>query len=337
MRSHYPDAEKRDLKWNIYKAGLVADLTVSEWGARSKLKAEELGLAEKDIPELIRLGHKNLMKKEHLAKLRSVGGRAEYFLLANSFAFPFGNARFVPFNLVEKVIEFMNECREEHGKNLEEFLQDYDIQRAEMIEEYRIIFADIFRKMGNGDSLKMGRVMERLGKKYPTKEELRKKFNFDFVIFEISAPDFRGVSDREALDQTQHYMEISSLYKQKANERIDAFLEDVVSHLKAMILKTTSNMKKRLDGDDLSKNTIKAFIRFADSFKDMDFVGTDLDEILKAFGNKIKDLEKSELSDEGMKSRLQSEIAEIEEKATSLDIDTSVGRFLRRIDLGSEE
>jgi len=73
---------------NIYNHGIVVDLTISVWGARAKLKPQDLGFADVDIPELIKLGHKDLMKKAYLSKINSVIGRAWDYLYKHSFAFP---------------------------------------------------------------------------------------------------------------------------------------------------------------------------------------------------------------------------------------------------------
>src|SRR4030042_1509428 len=132
------------LKWNIYKFGIVVDLTISQWGARAKLRPEDLGMA--DVPELIKLGHKDLMKKEHLASINSWISKATTYLYAHSFSFPFGNSRFVPYTLVEETVKFMSKCKEEFENAVLEMLKDYETNRQEILNEYREIFKDILNK-----------------------------------------------------------------------------------------------------------------------------------------------------------------------------------------------
>lgn len=342
MRKIYrPNAEhKESIKWNIYKSGIVVDLTISQWGAWAKLRSEDLGI--KEVPELIHLGHKELMKKEHLAKINSVISRAWSFLYSNSFMFPFGNARFIPFTLVDKVVEKMRDLKKEFEEAVESFVSEFTARRDEMLLEYRTVFTKLLSQTRNGynpESISMAvdNLVNKIDAKYPNVHQLQAKFDFDFVIFEVSVPTFEDTSDEDALDKARINVELAGVYKRKVSERIDTFLEDAVSRLKGMIFQTTNHMRKRLEAGNLNQKTIKSFVRFADSFKQLDFVGMDLDRQLDAFKKKISEAEKSELSDEQFKSQLQSEIDDIRKRAVDTDISDILGKYKRRITRPVEE
>jgi hypothetical protein len=328
-----------DLKWNIYSHGVVGDLTISVWGSWSKLNPEELGMDE--IPEQIYLGHKNLMNRDWFSRINTAVSKASGYLYRNTFAFPFGNARFIPYTMVSDVVEKMNQCKEEFNAAVWEFIANFEGRKQEMLVKFREIFQEIL--MTNVHPLNVGLkdfviddLVRKLEKKYPTTSELRRKFNFDFVVFEISTPEFKRIDGSEAIDKAQMNMEVVGLYKQQVAVKIDSFLEDVCASLKSMILKTTEHMKERLHAGSLTQTTIKSFVRFADEFRKKDFVGLDFEKELEEFKSKIQSAEKSDLSNEEFKTKLQGDLDEMQKKVTSMDIDLVLGKFRRRIERPAE-
>ena len=76
--------KNESMNFDLYKAGVVADLSFSIWGAATQLKAEDLGL--ENIPkDKISLGHKRLSKKERLESIWSIRQKACNVLIKNSF------------------------------------------------------------------------------------------------------------------------------------------------------------------------------------------------------------------------------------------------------------
>lgn len=316
---------------NIYKAGIVVDLTISDWGARAKLKPQDLGFIEVDIPEFIKLGHKELMKKEFLAKIDSVVGRAWTYLYGHSFAFPFGNARFVPVTLIDEVINQMEQFKMEYKEVVEEFLANYEQYRAEMFLEYDKAFEEILKTNPDNEIDKQD-LLRALREKYPTIEKLRKKFGFDFSIFEITTPNFSALSHDEALTKTFEANEMTALYAKKVSEKMDLFLEDVTARLKGWFLSTVSRMKKSMEKGKLTKLQTNAFVRFVENFRKMDFIGfdTEIEAKMEEFSKKLEGVEKSELSDDEFKKTLQSDLVELENKI--VDDNVVLGRFKRYIE-----
>jgi Holliday junction resolvase len=342
MKTYYPNEDHKDnLKFNIYKSGVVADLTIHQWGARAKLNPEDLGMGS--VPELIKLGHKDLMRKEHLERMTYILKKAERFLNSKSFVFPFGSARFIPSANIEEVTAFMMESDKEFKEALEEFLNDYDVKRVEMLEEYRIVFHDILRqgkepiktleaKANMGKEI--NRLISRLESKYPSKEALREKFNnIDFTMFNISLPDFVETDGGEAIEKANLNME----YRKKASAKIDTFLESVIASLKEMVLDTTKHMKARLEAGNLNQHQIKHFVKFANEFKKQDFIGMDLDKVLESFKEKLSNAEKSDLTDAEFNAKLKEDLKGLEEQVINSDKSKILDRYLRRIEVASDE
>lgn len=317
-----------DMQGTIYKLGIVVDLTVSMWGARTMLHPEDLGFDS--VPELVSLGHKKLMKKEHLARIESVRVKAEIYLLQHSFSFPFGNVRFVPATLTGEVIEKMNEFKSEFDDAVEELLLNYDGYRSEMLQEWDIVFKELsFETIrlllpnASLDTPKSEELMRTLASKYPTTDRLRGKFGFDFSVFQITPPSISNEAD------------LSSVYTKKISDRLDGFLDDVVARLQGMVIETTQNIKERVEKGNLGGGTIKSFVKFADNFRKMDFVGLDIETELVTLRDKLLGAEKEQFKTRDFTDELQRNLGEIQAKV--LDADVIRGRFKRNIERPDEE
>ena len=337
MKVFYPKS-KDNVSYNIYKSGVVADLTVSKWGAMAKLKPEDLGLGS--IPELIKLGHKELMKPEYLEKIRSAGSRFEDYLNHHSYVFPFGSARFVTYEVLEDVLSKAKEAEKEFNEAVEEFLNDYDTRRAEMLTEYREVFKKILEEK-EGDEpfakqlimMDVENLVSKLSMKYPSRADLESRFNFDFTTFEVGLPGFNQLDNKEAIEKVHLNIE----YKAKASKKIDSFLDQVIETLKGRVLEITGHMKKRLDAGNLNQLQIKSFVKFAEDFKKQDFIGMELDQILNSFKDKLAGADKEKLSDEQFKANLAADLNEIEDKVVNQDVSKVLGKYFRRIEMAEEE
>jgi len=329
-----PTSWKKDsLRWNIYKVGVVMDLTISVWGARAKLNPEDLGF--KEVPEIVKLGHKELMKKERLAKISTIVSQAWAYLYNHSFAFPFGDARFVPATLIEEVIAKENEFKALFEAAVNDFVEHYEEYRAEMISKWNEAFSEILMKQDDFVSQhKKQMLLRKLDEKYPNVYKLQGKFGFDLSIFEVSTPMFSSLSQREAKDGAVEHQTEEAIYAKKVSEKLDTFLDDVVDKLRKMILDTVSHVGDMSDAGNLGGRTVKAFLRFADSFRKLDFVGFDVDQQIEALSQKLSGAKKSDFTDKEFKEELQKDLTEIHDKVVNADV--ILGRFKRTIEAATE-
>jgi len=336
-------ANSKKVSFDLYKSGVVADLSFSIWGAATKLKEDDLGL--KRIPvDKISLGQKRLIKRDKLRKVLSASYVAREFLRLNSFQFPFGTARFIPHARLNRVIEKMNECEELFFKNVEELLEEYETIRTEMLKEYDVAFEDILKQHNeipsSERSEKKRMLLSRLEEKYPSREELRERFRFEFVIFEITSPEFKQLSNVEALDKVEKVAEMERIYQEKVARKLDLFLADVMSHLKAMVLEIVDKLSKKLEKDSVKMSTVKSFMKFAEAFRAMDFVDMNIDSAIRSLEDKLKDVSKSDLDDAKFKAVLDKEVAKIKEAADSVEYSKVLGkykRYIRVVDEGEKD
>jgi len=330
---------KKSVSLDLYKSGVVADLSFSMWGAATKLKAEDLGL--KKIPtDKISLGQKRLLKREKLRKINSVYYMARDSFRKNSFEFPFGSARFIPYARLSRVVEKMNECEKLFFEHVDGMISDYDTDRSEMLKEYDVAFDDLLkqRSMPAEERNEQKKILlARLREKYPPKEELRRRFRFEFVVFEVSSPEFKQMTGVEALNKAEKVAELERIYREKVARKLDLFLEDVVSHLKGMVLEIVVKLNKRIEKDSVKMSTVKSFMRFAEAFRTMDFVDMNIDTAIKSLEDKLRDVSKSDLDDTKFKETLNKELNEIKAAADSVDSSKVLGRFKRNIRVIEEE
>jgi len=323
--------------WSLYKAGVVADLSVSGWGSAAKLTPQDLGLTHVN-DELIKLGKKKLLKKEHRERIDQIDSEARRYLDRNSFQFPFGTARFIPYSRLPEVLKKMEEFKAEFLTAIEEFMELYPKNRAEMISEYEKAFEDILSQHTDiSDEEKREakrRLLERLEDLYPVPEKLKRKFGLDFVIFEIEAPEFKSLDTEEAVDKAKISMEMEQRYREKVSEKIDLFLEDVISKLKSMILESTSHMLKRLTDGNVSLKTVNSFKKFAEEFRNLNFVDYDVEVSLRKLNEKLLTVtSKEDLKDEEFQKKLKKDIEEITDMVTHVDVSKVLGKFKRRISM----
>lgn len=321
--------------WDLYKAGVIADYSCSSWGSASKLTPQDLGLTHVNN-ELIKLGKKKLLKKEHREKIDQVDSEAYRFLNRNSFQFPFGNSRFVPFNRLPEVLKKMEEFKIEHKAACEEFFKQYPKNRAEMISEYEKAFDEILNQhndVSDAEKKEMRRrLLDRLEELYPTIERLRRKFGMEFVIFEVEAPSFKELGTEEALDKAKLSAEMEEEYRKRVNEKINIFLEEAVSKLKNMVLETTSHMLKRINEGNVSLKTVNSFKKFADEFKNLNFVDYDIEGALRKLSEKLDTVtSKADLREAEFQEKLKKDLEEITETITHTDVSKVLGKFKRRI------
>ena len=193
----------------MFQDGNLFDLHFSFWRGRKGLKAEDVGLEEKNIPEIVILGQKLLIPEEEQRKFRAIESKIRSQVEAITFKFPIGvTARFVPFKVLERVIEIAKAGEIEFSAIVENFLADYDRIRAEMLEKYPDLRAA-------------------LEPHYPDKSTLRSKYAFTWHIYQITTGTMGdAVACPEAV--AEEYRK----FQQKLQVEMDQFL---IIHMVNMI------------------------------------------------------------------------------------------------------
>jgi hypothetical protein len=320
--------------FDLYKSGVVADLAFSMWGAATKLQADDLGLS--GVPEdKISLGQKRLLKKDKLSKIYKVRSMAWRVFKQNSFQFPFGSAGFIPYARLGAVIESMAECEKAYFQKVDEMIADYDTDRAQMLKEYDEVFDEMLKQRNGisaGERLSQkAKLLVRLNEKYPPKDQLKRRFAYEFVIFEVTSPEFKKTSGVSALSKAGKVEDLERAFKDKVSRKLDLFLEDVVAHLKGMVLEIVGKLSKRIEDGKVKLATVRSFTKFAEAFRAMDFVDLDINDAIRSLEDKLKGVTKVDLDDSAFKETLTQEINKIRAAADLVDFDRVIGRYKRNL------
>jgi hypothetical protein len=324
----------------LFKAGTIADLSFSIWGANTRLRPEDLGL--KRIPEkLMILGVKRLIAKKRLAKMNKIIRQARFYLSRRSYPFPLGSLRFIPFKNLSILNAKMNEFEKEFNEEVEKFKQEYDLAREEMLKEYDKGFEEILSQQEAWKNYQIqdyvlqnekNRLLDKVKAKYPDIKQLESKFGFDFVLFEITPPNLDPLVAGEDQVKWEMANQIRQDYRAKINSKMDDFLSDAVGHLKGMILDMVSKMKLRVEKNKVSLHTVKSYYNFVDAFRDLNFMDINIDKAINGLIATLGEADsKKELNDVDFKAKLTEGLNEISELAEEVDVDHVLGRFHRKL------
>lgn len=328
---------EQQISMNIYKSGVIVDLSIGKWQAIAKLDPREVGL--ETVPEEIYLGHKRLMKKVHMKEIRKIAHKAENWLNSRSWVFPVGSSRFVSYRSLSKLMEKMKEYETDFYAAVEEFVVErYGALRTEMIAHFDKVFDEMLAKAypdpeGNGDREKAKQIlMAKLNSKYPNEIELRSKFHFDFVIFEVAPSQFTGMSSDEALGRANEALVAQEEYRKKIAEKMENFSESVIHKLQAMVLEITGKLSQRTKDGKVNMSTVKGFKNWLAKFRELNFIGLDVDGALDDLEQKLNVAETGDINTRAFMDALEKDIQSIQEMATATNISTVLHKYRRRIE-----
>jgi uncharacterized protein YlzI (FlbEa/FlbD family) len=303
---------------------------IGMWGMSHNLVEEDIELNE-TLPDTIKLGKKMLIKPAVYNKFKSLEQKIRNYLYSNSFSFPLvSQAHFVPKTKYMEVYNKLSEYKQEFMQMAQEFFDKYEEYKAEAIAYYKE-----FKSTANID----------LESFYPNLEIIKKKFYIDIASFEISLPtsfseiDLQTeISRQEAANQarqeayagySQEYQQQMTLHMQKIND----FTQEVVSTLRSNVIDHCSVALKKIGKKEVvSDSNIRTLLRHIDEFRKMNFLeDNSIEQELKkveALLNSDRDFSK----DKDAISLLQQHLSATVQEAKNLsDLDTTTGRYFRKI------
>lgn len=225
---------------------IAMQVRVSKWPGKTKLQAEDIGLEEDDLAENVELGSRKLYPDEWKTKFNNITGQAMRYLKKHSLPFILESVRAVPRMRIGKITENLEAFKTKYMETVEEFISELDNIKLEMKEK-------------NPDTFDESDI--------PSAESLRKKFKMWWAIFEVSGPKIRE------LDQ-EDMVEAFEKAQSELNEKMASFVEESVKLLRHKIHQTVTNLKGRLEGGKIIKNTTLDSVRgIHEWFKELNVFG----------------------------------------------------------------
>lgn len=297
---------------NGFEEMVAIQLGVRLWPGQVKLKAEDLGLKDGEVPEIFHLGNKKLYPQEWRRLFWQLSNRARNYLNDNSFAFVLDYVRAIPKRNLARIVEKLEELKAEYMAKVDEFLDSYEEIREEWAEKY----ADIW---------------PRLAPHYPAKGTLRWRFDIAWNVFEL-----RGAEPPQA-GSAPEIIEAYQQAKAELQSRYDRMVEDAVVYLRKKVLDTVQNLSMRLkDGRIIRNDTLDSVRRVESWFKDLNIFGDmEVEESLTQLRTALNGTDVEELKDNEV---LKKQLADLADQVATVagkldDVSDISGNYKRMIDM----
>jgi hypothetical protein len=297
----------------MLKDGAVFDLHIHYWRARRGLEAQDLGLVKADIPDLYKLGYKMLVDPKEINKFtqfeQSIRRKFEWYSLP---FFVGQTCRFVPLKVMEDTVKILRKGQTDFDVLVSNLLRDYEGLRSQTLDKYSDIRSS-------------------LEPYYPTRNNLQRKFKFQWNAFQISQ-----ISDTMNVDNV-----ISEFneFRDKLKVELNSFVESTIVGLREEVSKTCDSLIEKINsGDIVRSSSIEAVNTVIDRFNNLNFakdskVEATLNQLRKAIKTgKGRHLDPKEDSD--IRERIRKAAEEVGKYSKDLsDIPTMADLVSRSIDL----
>jgi hypothetical protein len=300
----------------IFSDGVLVDLQIGFWSAKRRNTADDLGIEQEDIPEfVIGLGTKRLVPKELSDSWQRLAARARYILRHHSFVFPIGNTSFAPTNSLPFIEEELNKLKEQFEKAGESLWKNYDKIRADMLEEFPQHRAALSRL-------------------YPPRELVRRAFYFTWDVFNVTLPKREQLAafDRKKAADGEKAL---ARYRVKLEERMQNFVVDVVSTMRAKVAAACLAITERVKGGDVVTNrSLNSLRGFIESYRELNFAGDQrIETMLTALEKEVLTNDADAFKDDAALQRTLIQTLDNVRKAAEAvtDISEITGGYQRRI------
>lgn len=291
-----------------FKDGVLVTLHVNKWSGARKLDPSDLGLSSDQVPEFMTLGKKMLIPQEERKVFMNIDNNARNAVERDSFAFPIGEARFVPRNCLLKVDAILNEHKAAFQSAVDSFMDRYQLIRDEMLSRYP------------EHRLKLEPF-------YPASHQVRRLFSFSWLVFEIGEIGIREGETTEAYER----------FKEELKGQFDKFLNDVVVDLRFQVQECCLHVADRVaKGDIINGQSIKSLNGIIDKFMTLNFVGdTKIETQLKSLRDTLQTTDPEQLKEsEALRTQLGAMAAGIAKEAADIsDVSEITGQYKRHLEM----
>lgn len=290
----------------VFTQGTLVDVNIRIWRAQISLKAEEIGLRDKDIPAYYELGKKRLIPKDKLMEFISIENLARRLLLKYSYSFAFGNARFVPKKCLMEFVKQFNELTEKFNELKDDFLSNYDTNRLKMRPHFTeaaeisynnavSMLAHEHKELGMTKDEYKNNYIAQIELNYPTPEELAKKFKMEYNVFQVALPDLTQVTYADITEQDSKIRLLENTQKKQLLRKVDQFFTDSILEIRSKVVKALNRFEHSINGqhNEVSFSRIKDVLDtyekmcFFDDKTFMVHVNIFRDKCLKGFNSKM--------------------------------------------------
>jgi len=271
----------KDLR-KVFTDGNLVDVNVSMWTGERSLQPEDLGLDKEHISDAFKLGRKALVPREITTNFRRLDQSARGVLNKYSFPFAFGGSRFVPKKTFIKFVEAFEEVRQKFQAEVQSLLDNYDKYRIEMRKQYVAAAKSAhkrvqsLRKIEIEESQYINEFIERVESFYPPKEELEKRFNMDYAVFQVALPDLTQASYDDLIEENEKIKMLQMAKQAELQERIRKFVDDTINGMREKAGRVLTHFEESIKGNKkITRASINAVLNMIEEYSDLDIIGDD--------------------------------------------------------------
>jgi len=257
----------------LSKQGYLLDLTVSRWAGQARLSEADLGLEGLTDSDLHRLGRRQLVPAEALARITRCEQRARSKVTDVSYTFPLGGARFVPVKLLGGLLAALDEIRTQFVGEVEAFCADYATLSEKTRGEWRENALRIKAQLGKDDAW-LSDFEARLASAYPSVEKVRASFKLEWSLYQFALPQGLQAQVVNAADATEA-ARLAGEAKRRVEAQVSAFVGEAAMELRNRASELCRHVAQQINksGDKVSERTLEPLREMIAQFKSLDFTG----------------------------------------------------------------
>lgn len=257
----------------ISSKGFLIDLSVSHWAGQAKLSEADLGLEGLTDADLHRLGRRQLIPRDEIAKITKVESRARARLAHVSYVFPIGGARFVPAKVLGNLLADLSLMRTEFNAEVDAFCARYDTMREAAHTEWLANAKRIKDELKKDDEW-LAAFEARLGSSYPPVDKVRESFGMEWSLFQFALPQGLHTQLISATDAVQA-AQLAEEARRKLEDQISGFVGEAAMELRRRTAELCTHVANQVikSGDKVSERTLEPLRELIGQFRSLDFTG----------------------------------------------------------------
>jgi hypothetical protein len=275
----------------LVQEGYLVDLNVSKWAGQARLTEADLGLEGLTDSSLHRLGRKQLVAPEAIAKITAIEGRARARLTHRSFAFPFGQARFVPAKMLGLLLTEMQACKNDFDAAVEEFVNSYDALSVETRALWMASAEKLAEAHHKDDEGWLANFAGRLEQANPPKSKVRAAFDMNWNLYQFALPAGLQIKVIDA-QRANQAATLALEAKARMEAQVSGFVSEANATLRQKAADLCSHIRGQL-GDKISEKSLNPLRELVQEFRNMDFTGDE------DFAKTLEDLQANYLGETG--------------------------------------
>jgi hypothetical protein len=327
---------------DILGSGLIVQLRIKLWTGTAELETNDLGMRPEELAEHFQLGRKLLVSKDALDPVRQVTRRAKYALEQLSHPLPDGG-RFLLAQTTPEVLAALRAHRQEFFEAVDRFIAAYPTARAEMEPQWRAAARTAWGKAGQPDTEVAFRqqFLARVAQLYPSEEQLRRKFDFFWLSYQLSLTGLREVSAARVAAEEEGRRQADEAYRHEVQQRLAETLDRSIGELHTQIAHAFERVLEHVkSGRPLRDGSLGRLRQSIERFRKLNVFGdSTLEQTIARFEQTcLEELDTTTVSaSPDLRQVFQQGLESVLAAATAGgEVNALTGRLRRQFDLGED-